>query len=486
MLIEEIIPGINLEGPDIEFKRVLDEGKSPKSGRAVEINWLKTLVAYANSNGGTIYVGVDDSSHQIISLDHEEVEKTYQRVRRQLKQRIEPEIRFDFDPVPVTTQNGTRYIIRIKVYPSKVLPVTLHEDNLLGIYIRKYSSTELATPEQIRDLVLLSDSSPFDSLITEKRFNESDFSELLSMYESKNGAVLSEKALVTIGFMDEDGRLSRGAELFTDNYDGDRTRVVCTLWPETTKGSLDVYASTECTGNLFDCILNAVLFVKHHSVEGYRKEEAGRVDIFSYPVRSVTEGIVNAVAHRNYFIQGSQIEVNMFKDRLEITSPGTLLGVSRLEKEKNLASIIPRRRNEVICAVLGYVKLMESKGSGFDRIEQDYSGRGEAFRPFVSCDSSSFTLTLPNLMYRYGVIDETTVPEVYAFDSVLDARDQKILGYAFAKGRTAAEIASFTGVEPSTYFRKNILGTLVGKGYLIEEPGRPLRYRTNANAVGVV
>jgi len=74
------------------------------------------------------------------------------------------------------------------------------------------------------------------------------------------------------------------------------------------------------------------------------------------------EGIVNAIAHRNYFMNGSQIEINLFKDRLEITSPGALLGVKELQKEKNISSIIPRRRNEIICGVLEYCRYMESKG----------------------------------------------------------------------------------------------------------------------------
>ena len=58
-----------------------------------------------------------------------------------------------------------------------------------------------------------------------------------------------------------------------------------------------------------------------NSANGFKKEDTGRSDYISYPPRSVMEGIVNAIAHRNYFMSGSQIEVNMFKDRLEITSP---------------------------------------------------------------------------------------------------------------------------------------------------------------------
>ncbi len=190
-----------------------------------------------------VHVGVDDSTHQIISLDRGEVDKTYQRIRRQIRERVEPKIEFDFNPVPITNENGTRYIIKIDIHPSSILPVTLHEDNLLGIYIRHYSSTELASPLEIRDMVLLSDNNPFDSAFTENRFSMSDFSSLFNMCREKNGSELTEKALVSIGFMSEDGRLSRGAELFRDNYDGERTKLVCTLWPETTKGSLSVYAA---------------------------------------------------------------------------------------------------------------------------------------------------------------------------------------------------------------------------------------------------
>ena len=70
--------------------------------------------------------------------------------------------------------------------------------------------------------------------------------------------------------------------------------------------------------------------------EGIKKEDIGQSSFIAFPVRSVTEGIVNAVGHRNYFMFGTQIEVNIFRDRLEITSPGSLIGVRELKKEKNI------------------------------------------------------------------------------------------------------------------------------------------------------
>lgn len=84
----------------------------------------------------------------------------------------------------------------------------------------------------------------------------------------------------------------------------------------------------------------AITFIQSHAVNGFRKTDEGRVDHYSYPARSITEGVVNAIAHRNYFIKEIQIEKNMFKDRLEISSSGTLLIVHALKKEKDISSII--------------------------------------------------------------------------------------------------------------------------------------------------
>jgi ATP-dependent DNA helicase RecG len=486
VVIEDILPGTALEGSNIEFKRQLDEGKSLESGRAVENNWLKTFVAFANTSGGVMYVGVDDRTHQIISLDSGEVEKTFQRVRRLVREKIEPKIEYCFEEIPVDGGSGRRYLIKITVEHSRVLPVTLHSDGLIGIYVRNFSSSELATSDEIRDLVLMSDSNPFDSAFTGTSFDEADYKELYSIYSEKNDTELTRKALISMGFINSEDRVSRGGELFRDGYDGEKTKLVCTLWPELGKGSSVVLASVTCSGNLFECIRTAVDFVRNHSANGYRKQADGRTDYFSYPARSVLEGVVNAVAHRNYFITGSQIEVNIFRDRLEITSPGALLGVSRLQREKNLSSIIPRRRNEVICRVLESTKYMESKGSGFDKIERDYSGKGESFRPYISSDGISFTLTLPDLTCS-GVIDEDSCPAVYVRDGILDERDLKILSYCYMRSHSAGEIARYIDIKASSYFRKEILGSLVSKGYLIEDHSkRAVGYSTNQNRVSVI
>ena len=478
MFIYELIPGLNIEDTKNEFKGIIEEGLS-ESGKSKEIGWLKTMAAFANTEGGRLFIGVENSTHKVVALDHNTADKIVLIIHRQVRQRLEPAVTYKINAIPC----GGRFILEVVVEPSKVLPVMLHEEGLLGIYVRNFGNSVLATSEQIRDLILMSDSNPFDQPFTEIHFKRDDFGTLFSVYKEKNGVELTEKALISIGFMNHAGRLSRGALLFRDNSPDEKTKITATLWPGTNKGSSIVLASEEFTGNILEGIVFATKFIQSHSVNGYRKEDTGRVDYFSYPIRSITEGVVNAVAHRNYFIFGTQIEINLFKDRLEITSPGALLGVREIEKETRISSIIPRRRNEVICSVLEFCRYMESKGSGFDKIEEDYAGKGEDYKPYISSSASSFTLVLPNLTFS-GIVDANTIPEVYT-ETLLEGRnDLKILAFCFNESRSAAEIAKYVGVSPSTYFRKNILDNLVAKGYLLEDlRSKRLRYSTNTKKV---
>ena len=233
------------------------------------------------------------------------------------------------------------------------------------------------------------------------------------------------------------------------------------------KGSSIVKASEEYTGNLLDAITFCADFIRSHSNNGFVKNANGRSDYISFPPRSVTEGVVNAVGHRNYFMQGCQIEINVFADRLEITSPGALLGVRELKKEKNIASIIPRRRNEVICAILEMCNYMEEKGSGFDKIEADYAGYGENFRPYISSDASSFTLTLPDLTWRGGLAEiGGPLPDIYTEAILPGKNDLHILSFCFGQPHTAKEIAEELQIKPSTYFRQSVLSRLVDQGFL--------------------
>lgn len=486
MLIEELIPGKNLEDNLTEFKGIIEEGISDK-GKIKENGWLKTFVAFANSEGGVIYIGVDNKTHEVKALDHNTTDKIILMIQRLVKQKINPSIQYQIATIPCPGTKPLRYVIKVSISKSKILPVTLHENGLLGIYVRNYGSTEIATPEMIRELILASDNVPFDQPFTDQDFRKEDFTKLYSLYKKRTGTDLNEKVLISIGFINPEMKLSAGSILFKDDYEGNKTRITATQWPELNKGSSIILASEDFKGNILDSIHFAIDFIQNHSINGFKKEATKRIDFFSYPARSITEGIINAIVHRNYFITGSQIEINMFKDRLEITSPGALLGIREINKETNISSIIPRRRNEVICAIMEKCRYMESKGSGFDKITEDYKPYGDVFKPFISASSTSFTLTLPNLTFKEGVIDEENNPDVYTIKTLKGKNDKKILSYCYAKQRTAKEIADYVKISDSTYFRKNVLDRLAEEGYLFKyNQGRTTLYLSNQDKVFIV
>ena len=483
MLISEIVEEAYLESKIIEYKGIIEEGKS-KEGKILEIGWLKTLVAYANTAGGTMFIGVDDKTHEVVALDQKAADKVVLMIHRQIRERVEPIIDYDISSIVIKEDESPRYVLKVEVKTNKNLPVALHDHGMLGIYVRNFGRTDLATQEQIRDLVLMSDNTPYDTIFGEADYNRDNFLTLVKT-AAQRGTEINEKLLISKGIISGEKKLSRGALLFSDSCDDLRTKIVMTVWPGISKGGDIINATEEYTGNLLDGIEKVLTFVRNHSINGYKKEAESRIEYFSFPSRSVTEGIVNAIGHRNYYIQGSQIEVNIFKDRLEITSPGSLLGVRELHEEKNISSIIPRRRNDVICSILEICRYMESRGSGFDKIESDYASYGEKFRPYVSADASSFTLTLPDLTRTGGVVSQSDdAPDVYTEVALEGKNDLKILSFCYVNARTIREIAEHLEVTPSTYFRSNVIARLTDTGLLKElKNGKQKRLITNKEQV---
>ena len=123
--------------------------------------------------------------------------------------------------------------------------------------------------------------------------------------------------------------------------------------------------------------------------------------------------------------------------------------------------------------------------SGFDKIMQDYEATDEAHKPFISSDGENFTLTLPDLTFQKGVVGEDNEnPDVIMPCHPFSEYDERVLSCCYTKPRSIIEIASFLGIMPSTYLRKNILEKLVEAGYLFaSKKGRAAYYKTITSKV---
>lgn len=484
MRIDQLIEGLNLETYDSEFKARIRTGRD-KKGEDEEIKWLREVSAFANGIGGTIYIGVNDKTHEIEPLSHEEVDAQTKLFYDVTEARLSSSVESEIKAIEVPLTEPKRYVLSIRIFPSSVLPVYVHVNGIPAVFVRKFGRAIIATPEQITDMVIRSEKVSYDSMKSKIPFRMEDLSAYRTIYEKANGKPLTLKALQSSGMVTSDMFFTRGGLLFRDQEDDPITLLKCCRYPGTNRGGDILMDIVSFQGPIFQCVDQAVQYVLSHSANGYRKEGDSRIDFFSYPKRSIVEGIVNAYAHRNYFIDGAQISLDIFQDRLEIVSPGSLLGSKVIMKDKDLGSITPKRRNEVVCAGLFDIRLMEAQGSGFDKIMQDYEATDEAHKPYISSDGENFTLTLPDLTFRKGVVGEDNEnPDVIMPCHPFSEYDERVLSCCYTKPRSIIEIASFLGIMPSTYLRKNILEKLVEAGYLFaSKKGRAVYYKTITSKV---
>ena len=122
-----------------------------------------------------------------------------------------------------------------------------------------------------------------------------------------------------------------------------------------------------------------------------------RKNFEEYPTKAVREALVNAIIHRDYQIIGSEIHIDMYDDRLEITSPGGMLDGSNIQ-DLDLTKIPSIRRNTIISDIFNRLHLMERRGSGITRIIESYFDFDK--KPMFSSGISNFTVVFPNKGYR--------------------------------------------------------------------------------------
>lgn len=202
-------------------------------------------------------------------------------------------------------------------------------------------------------MVIRSKNVQYDLLISDIKYDESKFEKLRDFYSKHNdGKQLNEKLLRSIGFYDEKGYLANGAALFMDDYNDNKTTVQCSTFSGFNKGSERLVTINKYNGDLVSSIQYIMEFVNIRMNHSMLKLEDSRINIDAYPQRALFEGVINAIAHRDYYLDGSQVQIDMYRDRLEISSPGSFYKGEQLEKIYDLSKIISKRRNELICAVL--------------------------------------------------------------------------------------------------------------------------------------
>ena len=262
--------------------------------------------------------------------------------------------------------------------------------------MRRDGFTNGATYEEIIEMSIQSKNIQYDILTSDTIYDPAQFTTLRSFYKNHNdGHELKEKFLNSIGFYNEERFLSNGAVLFADNYSGEKLPFSAPSSLALIKGSERIITINRFHGNIIATIQYMIDFVNQRMNHSMIKLDYVRQNIDSYPQRALFEGIINAVAHRDYYLDGTQIQIDMFKDRLEISSPGGFYRGEKLGKTYNLSGIISKRRNELIANILVACNVMEAAGTGFDKIIEEYKDANEAHKPYIYSFFRPFYLSTP-------------------------------------------------------------------------------------------
>ena len=210
-------------------------------------------------------------------------------------------------------------------------------------------------------------------------------------------------------------------------------------------GAIDALDDAEYSGNVLSLIENGEAFIKRNARMMWRKTPNSREELPEYVERSYHEALVNALAHRDYLVYGSEVHIDIYDDRLEIYSPGGMPDGSMIQ-DRDPLTVPSTRRNPVLADVFNRLGYMERKGSGFGKILNGYKAQinyTEDKRPTFRSDRYQFTVVMPNL--NYGV------PQGVAQDDL----DAKIIALIKRNNKISTEkMGMMLGVSTRTILRR--------------------------------
>ena len=442
--LEGLVNADVFENKECEYKLHLETSED-----RVE-KWAKTLVGYANTCGGYILVGVSNDK-DVVGIDGDELDRTKILVLKTINRHIFPHIQVSFSIFPC---GEGKCILAIWTDYLNEMVIFKSGDYNEKVYIREDGSTLPATISQILSMgkrKLGMDHQLLDEQYEVKNFSK--FARLATLYR-KDGKNPTEKMLINKEIIGQDGRITEGLKMFSDGFDSDETLAVCRLWNGFDKGSNEVIDKKEFKGCLCDVFTNIMDFVNRNSRSGFVKNNDGsRLDTLSYPEIALREAIVNALAHRDYSIEGTQVDVDIFKDRLVITSPGGWL-LPKKPNEYSLDSIPSVRRNKTICRCFEIVGLMERSGSGLKKIYDAYKML-KFKEPSLNDQHDYFLITLYDTL---GEKDDSVV--------INGKYDEAILTFCNGVARSREEIQTHIGYKSRSHFMSDVLKPLLEAGTL--------------------
>ncbi|MGL4875109.1 MAG: ATP-binding protein [Clostridium sp.] len=344
----------NGENKKVEFKEILPNSK----------NIVKTAIAFSNTAGGKLIIGIKDN-REIIGVSDDDIFDLPDRISNIIYDSCYPTI---IPEIYVENICGKNVIV-IEFYPGNLRPYyEKAKGKKDGTFVRIGATNKRADENMIFELERQRRNISFDEEICyEDSINEEMLQKLLKDFSNLTGKNIERKDLFNIKIL----KVQNGKEYYTnagklliEERDENSNLIVRAA---RFKGNSDIefIDSKNFSGVLYKQIEETINFIKVY-IEKYSKIEGiQRQDEYRIPIVAIREALVNAVVHRDYTIEGASVNVKIFDDRIEILSPG---GLPRSLDVRDIMLGRSEVRNKIIARFFKEIRYIEQWGTGIRRI----------------------------------------------------------------------------------------------------------------------
>ncbi len=413
-----------IETNRLEFKRTFTE----------EIK--KELVAFANTDGGELIIGLDNDG-SVIGIENPD--QVSAQVTNMLRDSIIPDITL-ISQVEIKNKEGKAFVHVIINRGSK-RPYYIAKKGMTssGVYVRHGNTSAPASADAIREMIRETDGYSYENILS---FDQNLTFEYCSKVFADLEIRFSKNQMRTLKMIDTDGNYTNIAMLLSDQcfhsiqfacFQGERI------------GSFT--ERKRFSGSLLKQLDEAFYALNRYNRVHSEIVGLHRIDTKDYPEAVLREALINAIVHRDYDRDVST-NIRVFDDRIEIASYGGLPLNTTIETFL-LGLSIPRNKN--LADIFYRLELIEAFGSGIPKMTDAYRENGQEIQ--FKTSPSGFMITLPNLYYgKESYVNRSVAAELRESDSsLLDERAKQAVSLILEKGSASRmELESVWGIGRST------------------------------------
>ncbi len=445
---------------DIEILLKLGESQKVEYKEGISTSFAREMVAFANAEGGKIFIGVSDSG-KLIGF---ETTNRLSAIVQDIARNCDPAVKIILSKVNIEHKD----LLVIDVPEGEKKPYSCSE----GYFLRVGSTSQKLKRDELIDFIRKVRPYCFDELpCHEFRYPQDLDKKALAVFLDKSG--IRQGRIATVDLLKNLGVVAeaRGDKIILNNAGAlffakepkrfiRQSEVTCVLFQGTSKA--DILDRKDMQGTLFENVEQAMVFLKRHLSLRYEIKTLKRKEILELPEEALREAVLNAVTHRDYSIAGAHVMVEIFRDRVEIVDPGGLPpGLKRSELGKRSV-----HRNPRLADLFHRMGEIEKVGSGIHRMKEAAKEAHVAPPRFEV--SGFFVISFRRMVERSvpspSQVRPKSVPCDIANAILVMAKQPATIGALMSSG----------GYTNRTRFREQVLRPLIEAGLLrMTDPDKP-------------